>query len=148
MMTEMPNFELGQYTYIIQDAIALGMAMGEAEMSEEDMTAMEEMNTVLEGLMAMDAAGILAGYYTAMGHEMMEGMAVLPPGNVAGEPAECAAARAGVEQFLVAHLVAEAQMMMMMEETKELSRHLGEFFLFTCGLPVYFLTKITPSTWG
>lgn len=116
MMTEMPNFELGQYTYIFQDALAMMMAMGEAEMSEEEMAATAEMGTILEGLMTMDAAGILAGYDTAMGHEAMEGATVLAPGNVADEPAECTALRAGVEQFIVAHLVAEAQMMMAMEE--------------------------------
>lgn len=114
MMSEMPEFNLGQYTYIIEDTVAMMTAMMD-EMSEEDMAAMEEMNTMVEGMMAMDAVSILAGYDAAMGYEAMADMTALAPGNVAGEAAECTALRATLEQFLVAHLVAEAEMMMMEE---------------------------------
>lgn len=111
MMSEMPTFDYGQYTYLIQDTVAMMTAMMD-EMSDEEMAAAEATNMMVEEMMGMDAAGILAGYDAAMGYEAMGDMTVLAPGNVAGEPAECTSLRASLEQFIVAHLVADVEMMM------------------------------------
>ena len=112
IMSEMPAFDYGQYTYILEDTVAMMTAMMD-EMSDEEMAEAEATHAMVEEMMGMDAAGILAGYDAAMGNEAMGDMSVLAPGNVAGEPAECTSLRASLEQFIVAHLVADAEMMMM-----------------------------------
>jgi hypothetical protein len=115
MMMDMPSLDLGQYTYYIEDTVARMTEMA-GEMSEDDMTAMDDMNAMVEEMMGMDAAAILQGYDSAMGYEMMGDMTLLEPGNVPGEAAECTALRASLEQFIVSHLVAQTESTMMGED--------------------------------
>lgn len=112
MMSAMPVFDYGQYTHLIEDTQAMMTEMMNG-MSDEDMAAAEASNMAAADMMSMDAAGILAGYDAAMGYEMMGDMTTLAPGDVAGEPAECTSLRASLEQFIVAHLVADAEASMM-----------------------------------
>ncbi|MBC8172111.1 MAG: hypothetical protein H7X77_10580 [Anaerolineae bacterium] len=115
-MAMMPQIELGQFSPFVTGM----MMMEDAAMSEDDMMMMDAMNTEVDKLMAMDSAGIMANYAMMMGMEdetMMESMVTLEPGNVAGENEACTALRADVEKFILAHVVAEANMMMMSEDS-------------------------------
>ncbi|MBL8132717.1 MAG: hypothetical protein JNL42_12730 [Anaerolineae bacterium] len=106
----LPNVDFGQYDLIINDTMAMMMEMMEG-MTEEQMAEHAAMEEMVAPMMVMDVNGILAAYAEMM---MMEGSSstVLQPGVVAGEPEFCTALRADVERFLLAHLVAEAEMMM------------------------------------
>src|SRR5215207_4410937 len=104
----MPNVDLGQFSGLINDIIAMMQSM---EMSEEDMAAMEAMQPMLDEMMAMSTDEILHNYDMAMGMEEMGDMTVLAPGNVEGENELCTTLRADVEKFLVAHIVTEVESM-------------------------------------
>ncbi len=109
-----PNVDLGQFTPLVNDIMAMMMEMMD-EMSEEDMMAMEAMNAMMEPMMGMSSVDMLAAYEAAMGMEMMDNMTVLEPGNVAGENELCATVRADVENFILAHIIASTESMMMEE---------------------------------
>lgn len=117
MDTEMgaPNIDLGQYTPLVNDISMMMMDMMD-NMSEDDMMAMDEMNAMMEPMMGMSSVDMLAAYQEAMGMEMMDdNMTVLEPGNVAGENELCATVRADVENFILAHIIASTESMMMEE---------------------------------
>ena len=89
-MLDVSTFEKGQYAPLFTSMMDMMME----EDMEEDMMEEEEM-------MEED-----------MGEDMMEDMAMLAPGNIEGEPAECSDLRASVESFLYDHFASELGMMM------------------------------------
>jgi hypothetical protein len=118
MMSEdavmMPHFDLGQYQPLVDEIVAMMMEMAESGemaegMTEEDMAAHDE---ALGMYMEMsDSAAMVAAYLEGMGMAMDSmSSTVLTPGNVAGEDPACAAARASVENFLLAHIITEMGM--------------------------------------
>lgn len=113
MMMDSPatHVDLGALTPVVDNIIMMMMSMDEdmsmGDMSEEEMMAHDEM---LASMMAMSPADQVAAYMSSMNMETMD-MMPLPPGNVAGEDPQCAAVRADVEAFLVAHILTEMSMM-------------------------------------
>jgi hypothetical protein len=118
MMMEMPesvpNLDLGQYGPLIESIVAMMTAMAE-DMSEEDMMAMEEMNTMVAGMMEMSDTNLINSYLSAsgMGEADFSTLTTLAPGDIEGQDATCAAVRADVSQFLLVHTVADMEMAMM-----------------------------------
>jgi len=113
-MAMMPHINLGQYQPLVDEIMAMMTAMMEEEpmmdMTEEEMVAHDEM---LKNMMSMSTKDMISTYMTSMNMDMSGDMMELTPGNVDGEPAECAAVRADVEKFLVAHIITEMSMMPM-----------------------------------
>ncbi len=108
------SIDKGQYTPLVDAVMDMMMAMMEEDpmmgMTEEQMAMMEES---LAGMMEMDPAAMVKAYAESMGMAMDDSMmTVLAPGNIPGENATCAEVRADVEAFIVAHIIAEMQMMM------------------------------------
>lgn len=112
------SIDKGQYTSLVDSVVAMMTAMMEEDpmmgMSEEEMMAYNEM---LASMMAMSPADMVHAYEESMGMTMEEGMmmTMLPPGNIPGENPTCAEVRADVEAFIIAHIITEANMMMMAE---------------------------------
>jgi len=109
---EMPSVDYGQYGPLIESIMAMMMAMMD-EMSEEDMMMHEEHEAMVMEMMAMSPQEMMDMAMDGMGMESvdMSMMTQLTPGNVEGEDPACAALRADVEAFLVAHIVTEMAMM-------------------------------------
>ena len=109
-MAMMPNVELGQYHGLITGIVAMMQSM---EMSDDEMMAMEAMQGRLDELMMM-SSGDMLHEYDMMGMsdtESMDGMMMLPPGDVPGEDELCTTLRADVEKFLTAHIIADMESM-------------------------------------
>jgi hypothetical protein len=110
-----PNVDFGQFGPLVESIMTMMMeTMG--EMTEEEMMAMQEMESMLAPMMEMTSSEIIASYEMAMGMEMMGDITQLAPGDIAGENQLCTALRADVERFLIAHIVAEQEMMMMEDD--------------------------------
>jgi hypothetical protein len=118
MMMEMPesvpNLDLGQYGPLIESIVAMMTEMA-GEMTEEEMMAAEEMNTMVMGMMEMSDTDLINSYLVAsgMGEVDFSTLTTLTPGDIEGQDAVCAAVRADVSQFLLAHTVADMEMAMM-----------------------------------
>jgi hypothetical protein len=116
MMAMMPNLDYGQYQPLIDEIMTMMMEMmEEGSMMEETMTPEEiaAHDEMLANLMAMESKDAIVAYLTSMNMEMSAdaSMTVLTPGNVADEDPACAAARADVEKFLLAHIITSMSMM-------------------------------------
>lgn len=114
MPESMPNLDLGQYTPLINEIVAMMTEMA-GEMTEEEMMAMEEMNTMMADMMAMSDADLINSYFTGMGMDAVDFSmyTTLTPGNVEGQDEVCAQVRASVQQFLLVHTIYDMQMAMM-----------------------------------
>ena len=108
----MPNVDLGQYSTLINDIIAMMQAMS-MDMTEEEMATMEAHQMMVTEMMAMTTDEMLHSYDMAMGMEAMDDsmMTSLTPGIIEGENELCTTLRADVEKFLVAHILTEMQSM-------------------------------------
>ncbi|MFN8372148.1 MAG: hypothetical protein U0694_04640 [Anaerolineae bacterium] len=118
MMTAMPDstphLDLGQYGPLIDEVVANMMAM-QGDMTDEEMMAAEEMNTMTNDMMMMSDTDIINSYFTSMGMDMVDfsTLTTLAPGDVEGQDALCAQVRADVQQFLLVHTIADMEMSMM-----------------------------------
>jgi hypothetical protein len=104
---EMTNIDLGQYDSLFSSIMS---AMMTDEMSEEEMTSDDAMNARVEEMRMMGSAEMLADYAEMTGMAN-ESMTVLEPGVVSGENELCTTLRADVEQFILAHILADMEMM-------------------------------------
>lgn len=117
MMMDSPalHIDLGALTPVA-DSIMMAMQQmaAEGDMDMSDMTAEEQAahDQMLADMMAMSPADQVTAYMSSMNMEMMD-MSMLPAGDLPGEAPECAAVRADVERFLVAHILTEQSMMSM-----------------------------------
>lgn len=106
--TEMPSIDYGQYGPMIESIMAMMMQMMD-NMTEEEMTMHEEHSAMVAEMMGMSTQEMMDMAMAGMGMESvdMSTMTQLAPGNVEGEDPACAALRADVESFLVAHIATE-----------------------------------------
>lgn len=114
MPDSMPNLDLGQYTPLINEIVAMMTEMA-GEMTEEEMMAMEDANTMMADMMMMSDTDIINTYLTSMGMEAVDFSmySTLAPGNIEGQDEVCAQVRASVQQFLLVHTIYDMQMAMM-----------------------------------
>jgi len=110
----MRPIDYGQYTPLIQETMAMMTAMME-EATEEEMMAMESMEAMVAPMMEMSLQELTDAYMAGMAMDAtdLSTFTQLPAGVVADEDPACTALRANVEQFILAHILAESQMMMM-----------------------------------
>ncbi|HEX2621382.1 MAG TPA: hypothetical protein VHL11_14585 [Phototrophicaceae bacterium] len=112
-MAMMPKFEYGQFAPLFTSAMMMDDSSADTTMTDDEMKSMEAMQTEVDKMMGMDTMGMLADYATMTGMTAEGEMVTLKPGDVAGENAACTALRADVEKFLLAHILAEANVAMM-----------------------------------
>jgi hypothetical protein len=101
-MGEMTNIDLGQYDSLFSSIMSAMMM--------DEMTSDDAMNARVEEMRMMGSAEMLADYAEMTGMAN-ESMTVLEPGVVSGENELCTTLRADVEQFILAHILADMEMM-------------------------------------
>jgi hypothetical protein len=110
---EAAAIDYGQFTPLIEETVAMMMAMMEAA-SEEEMAMMEEMEMMVEPMMAMDLQALTNAYLGSMAMDEVDlsTFTQLPSGALEGESEGCTALREDVTQFLLANILTESMMMM------------------------------------
>ncbi len=109
---EVPAIELGEYKPLIDSISAMMQTMegddAMGSMSEDEMKAHDAM---LAEMMSMDAMSAIAAYMQSMNMAMDDMAEPLKPGHLPDEDPVCAQVRADVQQFILAHILTDMQMM-------------------------------------